>query len=35
MGWIHGMDSAFGNGQDFYDETGRFIGYSVDSVFGG
>ena len=32
---IYGINSIIGNGQDFYDENGAYVGSSVDSVFGG
>ncbi len=33
MARIHGVESIFG-GQDFYDDHGNLVGYSVDSVLG-
>lgn len=35
MKHIYGVDSIFGNGQTFYDESGNYVGSSIPGVGGG
>ena len=34
MDKFYSIESVFGNGRNYYNEDGQFVGYSIDSVFG-